>query len=360
MKEEEKKVKIMKTIRVNVKAFAIIVLMLCVMVSTFAVGQKDAVAADETVILKLGHIDTPSSPMGLGAEKFKELVESRSNGKIRVDVFPSEQIGTGPAMVEDLIGGSLELYLENPGTFDQYVDAQKIHFVQYYFRSREHLRACTKSDLWKEVFTEPMEKIGVKTLGTKWNWDRGPIRVFVSTKPVRTPDDLDGIKLRLWSSDVAIRLWKYLGASPIVMSWNEVYLGLVTGTVDAVTASGATLWPNKFTEVAKYVTLLGQQIQTINLHMNKDLFDSLPADLQEILIDCANDAGAYFTDLVNNNWEKEKQLMIKEHGAEFLTVDPIDLKKWIEKAKTMLYVFEDEGLLPKGLYDKFQKIPDEL
>lgn len=310
---------------------------------------------EKTVILKLGHIDTPASAMGKAADKFKEIVENKTNNKIRVDVFPSEQLGTGPAMVEDLVNGALELYLENPGTFDQYVPAQKIHFVQYYFRGREHLRACTQSDVWQEVFIKPMEEAGVKTLGTAWNWDRGPIRTFISTKPVKTPEDLEGVKMRLWSSDVALRLWQHLGASTIVMAWSEVYLGLKTGTVNAVTAPANALWPNKFTEVVKHVTFLDQIVQTINLHMNKKLFDTLSSEHQKILIDSANEAGAYYTSLVNNNWEKEKQQMIDEHGANFYTVD---LAPWVEKAQPMIQVFEEEGLLPKGLHARFQAISE--
>jgi TRAP-type C4-dicarboxylate transport system substrate-binding protein len=146
-----------------------------------------------------------------------------------------------------------------------------------------------------------------------------------------------------------------MGASPIVMAWGEVYLGLKTGTVNAVTAPANALWANKFTEVAKYVTFLDQIVQTINLQMNKALFDSLSEEYQNILIDSANDAGAYYTSLVNGNWEEEKNRMIKEHGAEFLTVD---LTPWVKKAQPMIYEFEEEGLLPKGLYDRFQAIPD--
>ncbi len=317
--------------------------------------QTGTQAPAKQLVLKLGHIDSPTSPMGKGADKFKELVEAKSNGAIRVDVFPSEQLGKGPEMVEDIVQGALELYLENPGTFDQYVPAQKIHFVSYYFRGRQHLRNCMKSDVWQEVFIKPMEAAGIKTLGTAWNWDRGPIRCLIATKPVYTPDDLKDVKMRLWSSDVAIRLWKHMGASPIVMAWGELYLGLKTGTVNCATSPGDGLWPNKLTEVAKYVTLLDEIVQTVNIHMNKKLFDTLPADQQKLLIDCANEAGAYYTSLVNGNWQKEVQLMIKEHGATFLTVD---LKPWVQKAQPMIHVFEDEGLLPKGLYDRFQAIPD--
>jgi tripartite ATP-independent transporter DctP family solute receptor len=337
--------------------FAVLLMLIFASVYCFAGGGQEGETtgkAAETVVLKLGHIDTPTSPMGMGADKFKELVEARTNGQIEVQVFPSEQLGKAAAMVEDLIAGALELYLENPGTFDQYVPAQKIHFVQYYFRSREHLRNCTQSELWNEAFIKPMEAVGVKTLGTKWTWDRGPIRCIIATKPIITPDDLKDVKLRLWPSDAAIAVWQTLGASTVVMAWSEVYLGLKTGTVNAVTASGATIYPNKFTEVAKYVSMLDQQQQTINLHMNKALFDGLPADLQQILIDAANEAGVYFTSLVNGNWESDVEKMKSEHGAQFFTPDTAP---WIEKAKPVIFELEEKDMLPKGLFAQFQKIP---
>ena len=95
--------------------------------------------------------------MGKGADRFAELVSSKSEGRIEVHVFPSEQLGPAPAQVQDVIGGSLDCFLENPATFGQFVPAQKIHFLLYFFRSREHFRNCVKTELWHKTFVEPME-----------------------------------------------------------------------------------------------------------------------------------------------------------------------------------------------------------
>jgi len=305
------------------------------------------------IILRLGHIDTVSSPMGQGAEKFKEIVENRTDGEIQIHVFPSEQLGAAAAMVEDVIDGTIELYLENPATFQDRVPAQAIHFAKYVYRDRDHLRQFIKSDLYDEVFTKPMEEIGIKYLSEEHNWERGPVRLFISKKPIFTPEDLKGVKLRLWDSTVPIKIWETFGVSCTILPWSEIYLALMTGTVDAVTASGGVLWANKFTEVIKYVTLLKQQQQLIDLHMNLEKYNSLSSEHQQILVDAAYEAGEYFTSLVNNNWEMEKQKMMDEHGAVFIEVS---IKPFMEIVKPILYELEDEGYWPKGLYDSIQAI----
>jgi TRAP-type C4-dicarboxylate transport system substrate-binding protein len=136
---------------------------------------------------------------------------------------------------------------------------------------------------------------------------------------------------------------------PIVISWGEAYLALRQGVADAITAPIGLLYPAKFTEVLKYVTITKQFPQTMCFGMNIEKFNSLSPKEQQIMIDSANEAGEYFSMLYRRRAEEDIDKMMCEHNAFFIQTC---LEPWRAKAQEARKQLEASGYLPKGLWDK--------
>ena len=203
------------------------------------------------MVLKAGHISPKTSNEGMAADKFAELVAQKTNGEIVVEMFPSEQLGKAVAMIDSTIMGNQDIYIGGNVEFERFSPGLKVLGLNYAVQDQAHFRKVLASPIWKEVFIDPLEKVGLKVLDS--DWERGPFRVLVSKKPVRSCADLTGLKLRIAPIDTWRRSWTALGCNPVVLPWTDVYLGLQQGMVDAVTSPFDLLYSMKFTEIAKYV-----------------------------------------------------------------------------------------------------------
>lgn len=333
------------------KAFTIFGMLLALTLALALVLPGQAMAKKK--VFKLGHPMGPQSAEGMGVDRFAELVKQKSNGELEVQVFHSSQLGKTLEMVEGVMMGSIDLTMEDITLYDKHLPVVRIMGMLYYFKDRAQMHKFLASEIWQKEFVKPVEKLGIKVIGTKWNWDRGPYRTLISRKPIFTLDDLKDVKLRIWEVETIRKGWGALGAVPIVISWSEAYLALRQGVADAITCPIGLLYPAKFTEVLKYVTITKQFPQTMCFGMNIDRFNSLSPEEQQIMIDSANEAGEYFSMLYRKRAEEDIEKMMCEHGAFFIQtcLDP-----WRAKAQEAREKLEESGYLPKGLWDKINSM----
>ena len=325
---------------------------LCILVLAFIFSitvlfQNQAFAQKK--VFKLGHPMTPQSAEGMGVDKFAELVKQKSKGTMEVQTFHSGQLGKVMEMVEGVMMGTIDFTMEDITLYDKFIPTTRVMGMPFYFKDRPQMHRFLASDIWQGEFVKPVEKLGTKVVGTKWNWNRGPYRVLISRKPIFTLEDLKGVKLRIWEVETQRRGWTALGAVPIVITWGEAYLSLRQGIADAITCPIGLLYPAKFTEVLKYVTTIVEFPQTMVLGMNLKKFNSLTAAEQKIIIDSGNEAGEFFTQQYIRRADEDIAKMMCEHKAFFIQtcLDP-----WIERAQVARKELEDSGYLPKGLWEK--------
>jgi len=326
-----------------------IVIMAMLLIVFFLCGSMEA----KTITLTLGHISPPTSPMGQGAERFAKLVEERTNGQIKVKVFPSEQLGPAKTMLESTMIGNQDIFLEGAVWYERFSKTLRFLMIPFVFKDREHFRKWNKSDSWRETWDEVTQNSGLVFLDKAVTWERGPFRLIVSKRPIMSLGDVRGLKMRVWPSDAYKRSWEALGAKPTELAWTDVYLGLKLGTVDACTTPVNLLYPMKFTEVAKYVTKYPEFPQVVRVAMNKQRFDSLKPQFQKILIDAANEAGELYTQISVELAESNIQKCIKEHNAVYIQ---INLEPFAERMRSQIMKFETEGYLPAGIYDKIRAL----
>jgi len=333
------------------KSLGIIFLMMLVGIC-LSWGGGQSGAAEEVVTLKLGHISPPASPMGQGAERFAELVKERTDGRVIVDVFPSEQLGPAKDELESTMLGNQDIFLEGAVWYERWSTTLRFLMIPFAFEGREHFRKWNETPDWKAAWDDVSEQTGLVFLDSA-NWERGPFRLIISKKPIETVDDLKGLKMRVWPSDAYKRSWEALGAKPTELAWTDVYLGLKMGTVDACTSPVNLLYSMKFTEVAKYVVYWPEFPQIVRVAMNKGRFESLKPEYQKILLEAATEAGELYNELSLELAENDIQKVVDEHNAVY---KEIDLKAAADRMVTQVKAFEAEEYVPPGVYDNIRNL----
>ncbi|PID55858.1 C4-dicarboxylate ABC transporter substrate-binding protein [candidate division KSB3 bacterium] len=279
-------------------------------------------AADFTI--RLAHNHSEEGMYYKGALKFIELVEERSGGKIKVDHYPAGQLGADRDIQEGVQLGTIEAGISS-SPVALINDYFKLLDAPYLFVSREHVAKVLDSELGQKI-AKPLEEIGIKHLGY---WENGFRQITNNVRPINTPEDLAGIKLRTPENPVRMTTFKTLGANPVPMSFKEVFGALQQGVIDGQENPLATIYQASLQEVQKYLSLTGHVYSPTHLLMNKELFDSMPEDLQQILVDAGREVAVYTRQLGAEN-DARLADVIQEAGVE---VNQADVKAFVSKAK---------------------------
>ena len=310
-----------------------------------------AASGHAATLLKAGHISPKTSPEGIAADRFVELVKEKTKGDLVIEMLPSEQLGQATAMIDSAILGNQDIYIGGNVEFERFSPGLKALGLNYAVPSQAQFRKILKSPLWKEIYDDPLDKVGLTVLSS--DWERGPYRVLVSKRPVRNFDDLKGLKLRIAPIDTWRRSWTALGAQVVVLPWTDVYLGLKQGTIDAVTAPMNLVYSMKFTEVAKYIVRTDEYWGVLTVVMNKKKFQSLGPQNQNAMIEAAEQAGREYMASSERDIQRDLERMKTEHGIEYIV---LDLKPGVDRMQPVFRDLEKEGFIPAGIYDRLQAI----
>jgi TRAP-type C4-dicarboxylate transport system substrate-binding protein len=310
--------------------------------------------AAQAITLKNNESIPPASVEGDALRKFKEIVEAKTNGAIEVDLHFHDELGNPQTSMENLGTGTLELY---SGALSYYAalipEELGVTTLLYLFKDSDHLRRYLTGPVFEKGKEKLIKDFGIRFLSDKFLGDRGPYRVWVSNKPALKIEDFVGVKMRLWPNDMAIRAWKHLGAVPNVMPWNEVYLALRQGRVDAVTSGVNGLHDSKLTEVAPYVTELHQFPQVWPITISEKIWQTLSADQQKILVDAANEATALYAQITYEMADSNMKEDIQKNNAVFsrINTDP-----FVEKMKPLYQQLIQEGVVKQEVYDEVMRL----
>jgi TRAP-type C4-dicarboxylate transport system substrate-binding protein len=312
--------------------------------SLAASGPADA----QSVVLRLGHVDGPTTHSGVGAEAFAAEVAKLSNGDMKVEVLHSGKLGNIGEEIKNTMVGAQDLHLLYPEFLTNLVDESKILSAPYLFRDLPHLQAYMKSDLFKPAL-QKIQASGAIILDPEWTWWIKDPRGVIAVRPIKTPADLNGLKLRIWESKTAIATWKGLGANTIVVPRPEMYLALKQGIVEGGPETIGIAYEQKSAEVVKFWTRTDEYYQIINIMMNERKYNSLTPAQRNILHQAAANAAKAFTAESERGYQEKKAKAVAEYGVTIL--EP-DLTPWRDKAKPVLADLEAEGVIPKGLAEK--------
>ncbi|TPE48998.1 TRAP transporter substrate-binding protein [Amaricoccus solimangrovi] len=287
----------------------------------------------------------PDSPEGKVFQFFADRARELSDGDMDVQVYPSEQLGKEAAVLEQLELGTINIYAEDAFFLQKWVPDIKWIAPPFLFQSREEWVAYTNSDLARSWFQQAEEIAGVRPLGEPMAVVRGPYRVLISKAPVKGYEDIRDITLRMYPDELAISVWKHLGAELAMLAWTETYQGLQSGLANAVTSPAALVESMGFYEQAPYITRTNEFWQGLPFMMNAAAFDALPEKDQKALLRAHEEAGAYSAELMEENASK----MRAELEARGVTFTDMPLDPLFAEMETWYAEHDAAGALPAGM-----------
>jgi TRAP-type transport system periplasmic protein len=237
------------------------------------------------VTLKAGYNTVKQYPHGRAIERFANRVAERTGENFQIQTFPSEQAGNERQMLDAIVLGNLDICKTSTGIISAMVPEFGVLDLPYVFRDLNHMMAVINGKVGQELAAKA-EARGIKILF----WMEQGTRSFYTTgKPVRTPADLKGMKIRTIQSPVMVDTINALGATATPMGFGELYLALKSGVVDGAENAPDAIWYAKHHEAAKYFTVTNHFRTPVAVVMNKAKFDALPADYKEIVMQTARE-----------------------------------------------------------------------
>ena len=294
-----------------------------------------------------------SSLVGEGLARFVADVEKETNGAMKIKVGYSSLFGGFPDAAKAISMGSLEMLSEDTGFFSILDKNLKICHLPYTFSGWDHYIKWLKSPLF-EANSRFLASKGHHIINTdgKTVWKRGPYRVILAKRPIFKASDLDGLKLRLYESVTAKRVWRHMGCKITIIPWHEAYLALKQGMVEGITSPMSWTYGMKFHEAAPYITNINEFLQANMLSVNKKKWDKLPENMKQIIEKSFFKAAAWSNEQLEERVEKDLQMMLEE-GAFFIQTSLTSFK---DKIAPLAKEFESEGQWRKGLFEDIQRL----
>ena len=247
------------------------------------------VLAQNPIIIKFSHVVAPDTPKGKGAQRFKELAEQRSGGRVKVELYPNSQLYKDKEELEALQLGSVQMLAPSLAKFGPLgLKEFEVFDLPFLFKDTDAFRAITDGPLGAELFKK-LEGKGIQGLAY---WDNG-FHIMSDNKPLHAVADFKGQKMRIQSSKVLDAQMRALGAIPQVMAFSELYQALQSGVVDGTEGVPSNFYTQKIFEVQKHITISNHGHLAYAVIVNKPFWDGLPADIRTTLTGAIKDATTY-------------------------------------------------------------------
>jgi tripartite ATP-independent transporter DctP family solute receptor len=269
-----------------------------------------SLSQEKKITLKFGHFAPINHPIDVGVNKAAEEIKKLSNGRIIINVFPASQLGNNKELVQQVSDGSLEFVTDGPGMLANWHKPIEIFEAPFFAKDWEEMKKFTGSNAAKKLYSDLENKSNLKIIGNSWYYG---VRHFTTkNKPINTPDDLKGLKIRVPQSPLYIDMISSLGAIPTPMPFPEVYIALQTNLVDGQENPVATINAGKFQEVQKYISLTGHIMSPFWIVTNAKVWNSIPKKDQDIIIKGFNIGGITNNELT---FKGENELLKKFNSA---------------------------------------------
>jgi len=305
--------------------------------------------AQAPIVIKFSHVVATDTPKGKGAEYFKKLAEERTKGRVKVEVFPNSSLFKDGEEMEALQLGSVQMLAPSVSKFGPLGAREfEIFDIPYIFDSYDDLHKVTDGPVGKALFKK-LESKGITGLAY---WVNG-FKDMSANKPLRKPEDMKGLKMRIQSSKVLGDEMKALGALPQVMAFSEVYQAMQTGVVDGSENPPSNFYTQKMHEVQKYLTLTDHGVIEYAVIVNKKFWDGLPADIRTTLEGAMKDATKYADDIAKKENDDALAAVKASGKTEIITLSPAEKAAW---KKALLVVHkENESRVGKDTLDLVYK-----
>ena len=254
--------------------------------AAFAIGPA---FAEAPIIIKFSHVVATDTPKGKGAERFKELAEKATSGRVKIELYPNSTLYKDKEEIDALQLGSVQMLAPSLAKFGPLgVKEFEAFDLPYIFPDKAVLYRVTEGKIGRDLFAK-LEPKGIRGLAY---WDNG-FKDMTAKRPIHLPADFKGLKMRIQSSKVLDAQMRALGANPQVMAFSEVYQALQTGVVDGTENTPSNIYTQKTHEVQSDLTVSEHGYIGYAVIVNKKFWDALPADIRPLLETAMRDATKY-------------------------------------------------------------------
>ncbi|MBD8007535.1 TRAP transporter substrate-binding protein [Bacillus norwichensis] len=303
------------------------------LVIAFVVSALAACSGDKTsgsdkekkITIQAAHVVSAEATQHAMFEKFKELVEEKSDGRIEMEIFPDGQLGGEREMVESTQAGNIQISSPSVGVLANFSSALEVFDFPFIFKDVESVYKVFDGQVGEKLLAG-LEDSGIIGLGYSENGWR---HLSNSKGEIVTPDQVKGLKLRTMEVPKHIAYWKELGANPTPLPFTEVFTGLSQGVVEGVENPFQLIYTGKFHEPSKYITTTGHLFDPEIVIVNKDFFNSLSEEDQEIIQTSLDEAIAYLREL-NTNLDKELRVKLEDEGAVIRDLSEEEHNAWVK------------------------------
>ena len=313
---------------------------------TWYVREHGVSGSTDTIVLKLGHGLQPSHPVHKAMLFMADRLAEKSGGTVKLEVYPSGQLGSETANIEQLQRGILAMTKVSAAPMESFIPEMTVFNLPYVFRDEEHYWNVLNSPLGKELLIKGQDK-GLRGL---CYYDSGSRNFYTVNTPILKPDDLIGLKIRVQKSETAINMVKALGGSPTPIAWGELYTSLQQGAVNGAENNLPSFYTNRHYEVCKAFTMDSHTRVPDILLISTKVWDGLPAQVQQWVQESADESVPYQRKL----WQEDTQTSLEAVQNEGVKVYYPDLKPFEEKVQPLLA--EYKGTVVGEMLDRIREM----
>ncbi|SFG86993.1 TRAP transporter substrate-binding protein [Neptunomonas qingdaonensis] len=300
-----------------------------------ALGAQAAVAAP--IEIKFSHVVAESTPKGQMALKFKELVDERLAGKVKVEVFPSSQLFGDGKELEAMLLGDIQLIAPSLSKFQKYTPELQVFDLPFLFKDMDAVERFQQGPEGQGLLSS-LESKGLIGLGYLHNG----MKQLSASNPLRVPADAAGRKFRIMTSDVLQAQFEAVEAVPLKKPFSEVFTLLQTRAIDGQENTWSNIYSQKFFEVQPYITESNHGVLDYLVVTSTEFWMSLDDDLRVELKKALSDAIAYGNGIADEKANEDKQQIIDSNRSEIITLTDTERQQWVDAMKPVWKQFEKD------------------
>ena len=299
--------------------------------------------------IKLGHSDTTANILNTTLEDYAAWVKEQTKGRVEIDIYAAEQLGSNSEMAEMIEMGELDAMAMPQGNEASFAPKIATLGLPFLFTSYEQAWAAMDDEEIASSLTEGLEDHNMIQIAF---WENGLRQITNSRNAINTPDDLKGMKIRTPEDDMTIAIFRALGASPSPLAFSETYLALQQKTYDGQENPIANIYANNFQDVQKYLALTNHKYESKNIIFSTASWNKYPEEVQQVLTEGAKKFGQEHRDAIVAAQDKQLQ-ELKDAGME---VTEPDAKPFQDATASVYTDFEAENDWASDLVSKIQTV----
>ena len=309
----------MRKMRTGLTAILAMLMVLTLSLASCSMPGGSEQSGDSGVeyVIRLGHSDTEDNLINVSLLHYADWVKEQTDGRVIIRLYPDEKLGDNTDMAQQLVTGELDAMMMPQGVEATYAPKIATLGLPFLFTSYEQAWAVTEDEEVAEGLTQGLEDYNMIQLAF---WENGMRQITNSVREVKTPDDVNGLKIRIPDDAMTDAIFSELGASTTKFAWSKTYDALKQGTFDGQENPVANIYASRINEVNSYMTLTNHKYESKNLVFSLSTWNKLPEDIQEVLLEGAKTFGQEHRNAVAA--DEEKQIEELEKAGMTVIKDP--------------------------------------